>query len=107
MSEETGHSVLVQAKIYDTGKLVYSLPYITQDIPVGIVFKSLGIDLVELKKLIPEKYYKSIYQESYFISSEEEGLDYIGKFSMHVIPKEKRIPYASQMLENELFPHLE
>ena len=106
MSEETGHSVLVQAKIYETGRLVYSLPYITQDIPVGIVFKSLGVDLSELQKLIPEKYYKSIYQESYFISSEEEGLDYIGKFAMHVIPKEKRVAYATQMLENELFPHL-
>ena len=58
MSEETGHSVLVQAKIYETGRLVYSLPYITQDIPVGIVFKSLGVDLSELQKLIPEKYYK-------------------------------------------------
>jgi len=106
MSEETGHSVLVQAKIYETGRLVFSLPYITQDIPVGIAFKALGIDISELKDLIPLKYYKSIYQESYFIQSSDDGLDYIGKFAMHTIPKEKRIPYASQMLENELFPHL-
>ena len=106
MSEETGHSVLVQAKMYETGKLVYSLPYITQDIPVGIVFKALDIDISELQHLIPQKYYKCIFQESYFIQNTEDALDYIGKFAMHIIPKEKRIGYASQMLENELFPHL-
>ena len=106
MSEETGHSVLVQAKIYETGKLVFSLPYITQDIPVGIVFKALNMDISELKNLIPLKHYKSIFQDSYFVQSVEDSLDYIGKFAMHTIPKEKRIPYANQMLENELFPHL-
>ena len=98
MSEETGHSVLVQAKIYETGKLVFSLPYITQDIPVGIVFKALNMDISELKNLIPLKHYKSIFQDSYFVQSVEDSLDYIGKFAMHTIPKEKRVPYATPLI---------
>ena len=51
MSEETGtFSISSSKKFMKSGKLVYSLPYITQDIPVGIVFKALGVDISELKK---------------------------------------------------------
>ena len=43
MSEETGHSVLLQVKISnDDRNIVFSLPYIKEVIPVGIVFKALG-----------------------------------------------------------------
>ena len=54
MSEETGHSVLVQAKIDKNGKNIsFSLPYITQDISVGIVLKAMGIlDIQQLKDII-------------------------------------------------------
>lgn len=105
MSEETGHSVLVQAKLTEDDSLTYSLPYICQDIPVGIVLKALGVDLRELT-MIPDKYHKKIIQESYFANTTEEALEYIGLFSMHQIPKEKRVEYSRQMLENELFPHM-
>ena len=44
MSEETGHSVLLQAKICVDGRtLVFSLPYIKEVIHAGILFKALGI----------------------------------------------------------------
>jgi DNA-directed RNA polymerase II subunit RPB2 len=44
MSEETGHSIMIQAKIMPTGRSVsFSLPYITQEIPAAIVIKALGI----------------------------------------------------------------
>ena len=43
MSEETGHSVLTQVKIgSDNRTLVFSIQYIKEVIPVGIVFKALG-----------------------------------------------------------------
>ena len=114
MSDETGHSVLVQCKISWNGKNVtFSLPYITQDIPAGIIFKALGFtDEKEIRNLVNMNNSKmsssveNIIRDSYFAETALEALEYIGRFSMHVIPKEKRSTYAEQMLDNELFPHL-
>ena len=114
MSEETGHSVLVQAKIgIDEKTIVFSLPYITQSIPVGILFKSLGFttkddfqNLIGLYGKEADKYMNYIDRDSFGVSSQDEALEYIGKFAMHIIPKDKRKSYAWQVVETELFPHL-
>ena len=114
MSEVTSHSVLVQAKIENNDKnITFSLPYITQDIPVGIVFKAMGIiDNDEIHKLINvqepelEKYLNNIIYKSFHITTKEEALNYIGKYTMHTVHSEKRIGYVEQIFENELFPHM-
>ena len=114
MSEETGHSVLVQTKIgIDEKTIVFSLPYITQSIPVGILFKSLGFttkdefqNLIGLYGKEADKYMNYIDRDSFGISCQDEALEYIGKFAMHIIPKDKRKSYAWQVVETELFPHL-
>ena len=113
MSEETGHSVLVQAKINNNGRgICFSLPYISQDIPAGVVFKALGYsdpdDIIYACKCSENsgKFLNYMLRESFFIDDQNKALEYIGKFSMHVIAKEKRVAYAEQILENELFPHL-
>ena len=113
MSEETGHSILIQAKIFPNGKsITFSLPYITQEIPAGIVLKAFDIKTPEQISMVLKQGYvtnsiiNDILQESCTITSQEDALEYIGKYAMHVIPREKRIVYAKQMLENELFPHL-
>ena len=113
ISEETGHSVLIQAKIDNNGKKVYlSLPYIGEDIPAGVVFKAFGIlEDEEIKKLCDynEKtkfIYDGIIRTSRMIKTKEEALSYLGQRSLHIIPQEKRVAYAEQVLDNELFPHL-
>lgn len=114
MSEETGHSVLVQTKIgFDEKTIVFSLPYITQPISAGIVFKALGyMEKDQIKNLImldgkkSDDYINYIIRDSFSIKTQEEALEYIGHFAMHVIPKDKRRPYAWQVVETELFPHL-
>lgn len=114
MSEETGHSVLVQAKMgSDDRTIVFSLPYIDEMIPVGVVFKALGFTTdAEISALIcsksehAQKYIRLILRDCFFVSNAEEARAYMGQFSMHIIPKEKRIPYAWQVVETELFPHL-
>ena len=42
MSEETGHSVLTQVKI-SKNEIVFSIPYIKQEISAGIIFKAFRI----------------------------------------------------------------
>jgi len=72
MSEETGHSVLLQALIgSDDRTLVFSLPYIKDQIPIGIVFKALGYkteqfgDLIGLSCDKVSKYIRLIMHDSF------------------------------------------
>lgn len=116
MSEETGHSVLIQAKIgIDDRTLVFSIPYIRECIPIGILFKALGyLKDEEIENIIGNKdndkniarYIKYIIRDSYFIKTQEEALLYISQYTIHVIKDEKKINYVSQVVENELLPHM-
>jgi DNA-directed RNA polymerase II subunit RPB2 len=114
MSEQTGHSSQIKAMIgTDDRVLVFSLPYIKEVIPVGIIFKALGftndddiINLIGLDSVHALKYMRLIIRDSYFIQDQEDALMYIGQYSIHVIPKEKRRTYAWQVVETELFPHM-
>lgn len=114
MSEETGHSVLIQCKILnDERNIVFSLPYIKEAILVGIVFKALGcvdyeemFNYINLKGKKYDRIRKNIERDSYFIESQEEALKYIGQYSIHSLKEDKRVDYANQVVENELFPHL-
>lgn len=114
MSEQTGHSVSLQAKIgVDNRTVVFSLPYIKELIPVGIIFKALGfcepediINFIGVDSIDTGKYMRFIIRDSHFIENREDALNYIGQFSIHVIPKEKRLEYACQVVESELVPHM-
>jgi DNA-directed RNA polymerase II subunit RPB2 len=114
MSEETGHSVQLKAMIgTDDRTIVFSLPYIKELIPIGVVFKALGytqpddiIKLISLDSKKTEKYMRLIIRDSFFIEDEKSALEYIGSFSIHTIAKDKRGTYAKQVCETEIFPHL-
>ena len=114
MSEETGHSILVKALMSVNNRSVYfSLPYIKENIPAGIVFKALGfIEEDDIANLIGTEskefktYVNYILRDSFFIKTQEEALNYIGQNSIHIVPKDKRGAYAWQVVETELFPHL-
>ena len=114
MSEETGHSVLLQCKIgVDDRTIVFSLPNIKDVIPVGVVFKALGfteekdiINIIGNKNKENSKYLKYIIRDSYHIKTQEDALKYIGQYSLHIIKDENREKYALQIVENELLPHM-
>jgi DNA-directed RNA polymerase II subunit RPB2 len=114
MSEETGHSVQLRAMIgTDERTIMFSLPYIKEPIPVGVVFKALGftnpndiIKFISLDSKKAEKYMRMIIRDSYFIDNQQEALEHIGTHSIHTISKEKRYVYAKQVCETEIFPHM-
>jgi len=116
MSEETGHSVLIQVKIgQDDRNILFSLPYIKEVIHVGIVLKALGcVSEEDIRNIIGnpeknekmEKYMKYIIRDSYHIKTQEEALKYISQYTIHIIKEEKKIDYTSQVVENELLPHM-
>jgi DNA-directed RNA polymerase beta subunit len=114
MSNETGHSVLIQAMIgVDDRGVFFSLPYIKEPIPVGIVFKALGytreedmVNFIGLENEASRKYIRYIVRDSFICETKEDALSYIGERSLHIISKDREQPYATQIVDTELFPHL-
>jgi DNA-directed RNA polymerase beta subunit len=114
MSSETGHSVLVKAMIStDDRSIFFSLPYVKEPIPVGIVFKALGFtEEIDISNFIGidneqfRKYIRYIIRDSFICQTREEALDYIGERALHIIQKDREKHYGEQIIHNELFPHL-
>jgi len=81
MSEETGHSALLKAMIgVDNRTLVFSLPYIREIIPIGVVFKALGyLTAEEISNFIglncnkTSKYIHLIIRDAYFCEEQSNG----------------------------------
>lgn len=81
MSEETGHSALLKAMIgFDNRTIVFSLPYINGNIPIGVVFKGLGytqdkeiIDLIALHCEKTSKYIRLILRDAYLCEEQSNG----------------------------------
>jgi len=119
MSEETGHSVLVQMKITNNKKIVMQLPYVTQDIPLGIVMKAfqlsqkqiedillLSIDNKTQEGLIFQRIFRTVIRDAEIIDTHDKALSYISQFAVHNVSKERKFFYVNQIIYNELFPHL-
>lgn len=114
MSDETGHSVLVQAMLgTDDRKLQFSIPYIKEPIPIGIIFKSLGyiedreiINLIGLDSEKSAKYLRYILRDCFFCKTQPEALAYLGKFSLNPISSGKEVDYARQIIDTEMLPHI-
>ena len=120
MSDETAHSVLIQCKISkDESSIVFTIPYTKQPIPVGILFKALGfLEKEDIRRAIAIpvsnareefvalKFYETIFRESFSVKTQEEALNYIGQYAIHIIKEEKRVDYAWQVVDTELLPHL-
>ena len=97
-------------------KIMISLPYIKEDIPIGVVFKAFGYtEESDIKKLINCQYdnkqiniiINNIIKDSFFIKTQEDAVEYIGQFAIHsIVTKEKKINYSLQVLEMEIFPHM-
>ena len=117
MSEETRHSVFVQMKIYNK-KIVLQLPYIQQEILLGIIFRAYGFSIEEIRMILYitcpnykenetiKSYIKSILLDAEKIGSQENAIFHICEYSLNTIMKERKQKYIIQILNNELFPHL-
>jgi DNA-directed RNA polymerase II subunit RPB2 len=129
ISNETGHSVLLECIINSNANNIYFvIPFIKEKIPVGIIFQALGIyDDKLMKYLCPEyifnnldsinkkkwiKIVRMIINDTKFIEcdydSEQEVIDttinYLTQFILHTTDKPH--DYVKQVLEHEIFPHL-
>ncbi|OTA90419.1 hypothetical protein M434DRAFT_78013 [Hypoxylon sp. CO27-5] len=94
-----------------------TLPYVRADLPLGIVFRALGVvsdeeilnhicydrtDSQMLEKLRP------CIEDSFLIQDREVALDFIGKRGnqTHNVARDRRIRAAKDILQKETLPHI-
>jgi len=134
MSEETGHSVLIKSMMNEFGSIFFSLPYVREIIPVGIVFKAMGFiesneisDLIGLSYLTPSQIAISLramgIKDTYLADRVRICRKTIDMILKKIIresyitnTQEEAIAYIDryskeqdsgwQIIETELFPHM-
>uniref|UniRef100_UPI00358F32EA DNA-directed RNA polymerase II subunit RPB2 isoform X1 n=1 Tax=Myxine glutinosa TaxID=7769 RepID=UPI00358F32EA len=97
-------------------RIVSTLPYIRQEVPIIIVFRALGFvsDRDILEHIIydfddPEmmEMVKPSLDEAFVIQEQNVALNFIGsRGAKPGVTKEKRIKYAKEILQKEVLPHV-
>lgn len=115
MSKETGHSVLVQARMNRDGKnICFSLPYMSKEIEAGAVFKALNMNSQDIIRFIQpstkdeQVLTDRLIRESIMYTNKLLAIRHISKASMHKVEDddERCLIYTEQVIDNELFPHM-
>jgi len=97
------------------GTLKATLPYIKNDVPIGIVFRALGVvsDMDILNCIVYDQndtqmkeMVKPCLEEAFVIQDREVALDWIGKRGNQYGTREKRIRHARDILQKEFLPHI-
>ncbi|XP_072251194.1 DNA-directed RNA polymerase II subunit RPB2 isoform X2 [Leuresthes tenuis] len=97
-------------------RIVSTLPYIRQEVPIIIVFRALGFvsDRDILEHIIydfddPEmmEMVKPSLDEAFVIQEQNVALNFIGsRGAKPGVTKERRIKYAKEVLQKEMLPHV-
>jgi len=110
MSDETGHSVAFHAKINEQGNhIMFYLPYISQDIHAGVLFKAMGFSKEDVTKVLDtahSTFNKIILKDMDIYETSEQALGVMGENAVHVITDDKKSEYAKQVINNEILPHM-
>lgn len=119
MSEDTNHSVLVQAFISQDGmNISFNIPYVKNNIPLMILMTALEVSSEQLLeklmtfKMDPKHHEHLRYmiqhmnRESQFLESPESAMEYIAKMGTKIDSDTNLVEYTRQIIDIELFPHL-
>lgn len=114
MSEETGHSAVVEAYYKrDEDIVLFSFPNISTPLPAGVVFKAMGLETLDQMRdcigLYHEKFeptLRKIYWDSWIADCQDAAIDFIGARAKRVMNDNERHAYAWQVIESDLFPHI-
>jgi len=113
ISDETKHSVYLQMK-YNGNRIMLTIPFIQNDIPLGYIFKAFGKSTEEIVDILNiickedniEEYFNNILLDMIKIRTKEAAIDFISENSLSIVMKENRKKFVEQILFNEIFPHL-
>ena len=116
MCTETGHSVLVQVHLgRDNRTIVFSLPYLKEIIPVGIVLRALDCADLRVPLGMPhkhenadlERYLRLIERDTSCTPTRDDALAYIAALVVSDRRDESESSeFAQKILQHEILPHL-
>lgn len=116
MSDETGHSVLIQMKLCSSMRTMVNVPFISQEIPLGYILVAYGCSMDTIHEVMSRSLpmdqdhsqliLHNILKDAMIIQNEENAVNHIAQFATHVVSKERRQAYVKQILMNEVLPHL-
>lgn len=117
MSEDTNHSVLIQAMLTQDGKrLLFQIPFVKTVIPLSTLLLAFGVEEECLLRRMTEfsldldvtTEIQSMFRETrkLGIVSPQDALQFLGDLGTKIETHTNRIEYARQILDIELFPHL-
>jgi DNA-directed RNA polymerase II subunit RPB2 len=107
IKEDADYSVLLQAKLCEgTDRVVFSIPYVNGDVPMGVLFGALGIldRAHELVRFAPDIVSRNI--DSFRGMSVSECLRLISKQAVNKVESSKEEDYMRELLQSELLPHM-
>lgn len=113
MSEDTNHSVLIEAFISSDGNIVsFSIPHVKINISLTTLLLAMDITIQELETRL--KLYgvgfdsQVMFRDmcSMGIITQEDALRYIGTHGTKLDNTTNLVEYARQIIDIELFPHL-
>jgi len=102
--DKIGKSSMVLIKLSKTNILYVTVPFVKEDIPLGILLKLFNFSEEELS-VIPKDFLIKIKQtfDNYTI---EEAKEYIIENSIQIIPDDHKEDFINNLIKNEIFPHL-
>ena len=124
MSEDTNHSVLVQANIHINGNIMnFSIPHVKSNISLSVLMLAMDISkqqlMTHLELLFPKDMSTEIWNniqysihymyrelDSLNITNQQQALEYIGSHGTKITSQTNVEEYAKQVIDIELFPHL-
>ncbi|GAB7364626.1 hypothetical protein MBLNU230_g5430t1 [Neophaeotheca triangularis] len=113
----------LQLKLYERGSnkdsqlgktVKITLPYIKTDVPIGIVFRALGVvsdqdilnHICNSKDTAMLEMLKPCIEEAFVIQDRDVALDWIGRRGNQSGTRDKRMRYARDVLQKEFLPHI-
>lgn len=108
MKEYADYSVMFQCKLTINDRIVFSIPYLSQDIPIAVLFIVLGFEYDTLRPFLPSSIRKCIRFEfqSFKNMSRDEAIVYLSKYTTNKVEESRKIKYTLGVFQNELFPHI-
>ena len=102
--DKKGKSSIVLIKLSKNNMLYSTIPFIKDDIPLGILLRVFEFTEEELK-VLPEKYIIKIKQtyDNYTI---DEAKKFIVDNAVQIIPEEEQNEFIHNLIKNEIYPHL-
>ena len=105
MDTKKGHSSLIQVKILKNNNMFIRLPYIKDDIPIGILLIAYGMDKKEIQSHISDKFSYNIINQIKDVTK-DEAYSIISKSALQMIPEIDKVNFIDQILYKDIFPHL-